>query len=43
MQGVDWDALPIVCEMLGVDDPDELIRQLLVIREFNDRRAKANA
>lgn len=33
MRGIDWNALPIVCEMLGVDDPEALIYDLTVIRD----------
>lgn len=33
MGGLVWEALPVVCEILGVDDPELLIRQLVVIRE----------
>lgn len=33
MGGLDWAALPVICDLLGVSDPEMLIRQLLVIRE----------
>jgi len=33
MGGVDWAALPIVLDLLGVSDPELLIRQLLHIRD----------
>ena len=33
MGGLDWSALPIVCEMLGVREPDVLITQLVAIRD----------
>lgn len=32
MGGLDWAALPLVCEHLGVRDPDRLISQLVTIR-----------
>lgn len=34
MGGLDWSALPVVAEMLGVTDVDLLVRQLVTIREF---------
>lgn len=34
MGGLDWSALPVVTEMLGVTDVDLLVRQLVTIREF---------
>ena len=30
---VDWTALPIIIEMLGVDDPEQLIRHVTLIRD----------
>lgn len=30
---LDWQALPIVCELLAVDDPDLLVRGLVQIRD----------
>lgn len=33
MGGIDWAALPIVVEMLGIEDVDRLVRQLATIRE----------
>lgn len=33
MGGIDWAALPIVCELLGVDDPEQLIYQLVTLRD----------
>lgn len=29
---LEWDALPTVCELLGVEDPELLIRQLVQLR-----------
>lgn len=33
MGGLNWSALPVVVEMLGVEDVDRLVRQLVVIRD----------
>jgi hypothetical protein len=33
MGGMDWEALPVVCAMIGVEDPEILIRQLVMIRD----------
>jgi len=33
MRGIDWAALPIVAEMLGIIDIEELIFHLTLIRE----------
>ncbi len=30
---IDWAALPIICELLGVSDPEMLIGQLVLIRD----------
>jgi hypothetical protein len=30
---LDWAGLPIVCELLGIHDPERLIHQLNGIRE----------
>lgn len=38
---IDWAALPFVAELLGIDDLEMLAQQLLVIREFDEQRAKA--
>jgi hypothetical protein len=37
MGGIDWAALPVVAEMLGIEDVETLILQLIEIREFNNR------
>ena len=34
MGGLDWNALPIVVEMLGIADVDQLIRHLAALREY---------
>lgn len=33
MEGLDWAALPVVAEMLGIDDVEVLITQLVAIRD----------
>ena len=33
--GLDWAGLPVVAEVLGVDDIEWLVDQLTIIREFN--------
>jgi hypothetical protein len=38
MGGLDWAALPIVVEMLGITDVDILITQLVAMREHLARR-----
>ncbi len=35
MGGIDWAALPIVSELLGIDDIESLITRLVVIRDSN--------
>lgn len=41
MAGIEWAAVPFVAELLGADDLEVLVRQLLVIRDFDEQRAKA--
>lgn len=38
MGGIDWAALPIVCDILGVSDPETLVAQLLAIRDKRDTK-----
>jgi hypothetical protein len=33
MAGFDWAALPMVCDVLGISDPEILIRQLMHLRD----------
>lgn len=40
---LDWQALPIVCEMLSVEDPDLLVRGLAQIREHFREVERATA
>jgi len=37
MGGLDWAALPVVAEMLGVRDIEGLVADLVAIREFKNR------
>ena len=34
---MDWAALPIVCEMYGIDDPAVFIAELAAVREYVQR------
>lgn len=38
MDGIDWVALPVVAEMLGIEDIDWLVSQLVTIRDFHRAR-----
>ena len=40
---LDWNALPIVCDLFGVKDPDIFIHELLAIRDHLRLKAKADA
>lgn len=42
MGGWDWAGLPIVCAMLGIDDPEALIDQLLTIKTHRPTTAGDN-
>ena len=33
MGGIDWAALPVVAEMLGIEDIETLVSQLVAIRD----------
>lgn len=37
MDGIDWTALPVVAEMLGLTDIEALIVQLTAIRDHQQR------
>jgi hypothetical protein len=34
---IDWQALPVVVEMLGITDVETFLNQLIEIREFKNR------
>ena len=34
-----WEALPVVCEILGIDDPERLVRRLIVVRDHQREEA----
>lgn len=36
MGGIDWNALPLVAEMLGVVDVERLIADLMAIRKWEN-------
>jgi len=35
-RGLDWQALPLLAEIHGVEDIEMLIEELVIIREFQD-------
>lgn len=37
MGGLAWEALPIVIEMFGITNPELFVRELVAIREFQNR------
>jgi hypothetical protein len=37
MGGLDWTALPLVAEMLGVKDVESLVHQLVTVRDHLNR------
>lgn len=41
MGGLDWQALPIVVDMLGISDPEDLIMQLVAVREHASAKGTA--
>lgn len=40
--GLEWAGLPIVAELLGIEDVETLVRQLIAIREDSNKRASAS-
>lgn len=38
---LDWPALPVVCALLGERDPEPLLHQLFIIRDFQTAKAAA--
>lgn len=38
MGGLDWAALPIVCDILGVRDVEALIYQLAALRDYRTQQ-----
>jgi hypothetical protein len=32
--GIDWNGLPLVCEMFGIEDVEQLVRDLVTVRDF---------
>lgn len=35
MGGLDWSALPMVCDLIGINDPEPVVLQLVMIRDHN--------
>lgn len=40
---IDWAALPVLVELYGLDDPESLIRLLLVIKSVVDKERELRA
>lgn len=40
MGGIEWDALPIIIELLGIEDVETLVRQLVAIRDDQRKRSE---
>lgn len=38
MGGLDWTAFPVVCAVLGVDDPEWLLSGLLVVKGWHGKQ-----
>jgi len=38
MGGIDWAALPVVAEILGIDDIETLVVQLVAIRDHGKEK-----
>ena len=38
MGGIDWAALPVIAEMLGIDDIETFVLQLVAIRDAQRER-----
>jgi hypothetical protein len=36
--GIDWSGLPLAAEMFGIEDVEQLVRDLVTVRDF--QRAK---
>lgn len=41
LDGLEWAGLPIVAELLGIEDVETLVRQLIAIREDQKKTASA--
>lgn len=39
--GLDWNGLPVVAEVLGIDDVEWLVYQLITLRDFYRERSSA--
>jgi hypothetical protein len=38
---IDWQALPVICDLLGVEDVEALVDDLLTVRDHVDRLMEA--
>ena len=43
MRGLEWEALPVIVEMLGVVDVDAFVRALIQIREHLQEKENARS
>lgn len=39
---VEWTAMPLIVDLLGVADPEEMVHDLLIVRDHFDRLRAAN-
>ncbi len=42
MQGLDWNALPLVVELVGAADVEQLVEGLIHIRDYQTKQSQAN-
>lgn len=40
MGGIEWAALPLVVEMFGIEDVETFVRQLVTIRDEQQKRSE---
>lgn len=38
--GVEWQGIPVVAEMLGIEDVEKLVHQLIAIRDHQAKQAE---
>ncbi len=36
--GLDWAGLPVVAEMLGIEDVESLVRSLITVRDYQRKK-----
>lgn len=39
--GLEWAGIPLVCEILGVSDPERLVMHLMAIRDRLNQKASS--